>query len=393
MEPEKNWLIQEKIGEGGQGTVHRCLPIRLSQLQQDLIEGIHGVAHSPGVLVDKSVPAREKVWKAYRNLAEFDKPENQFVIKRLKPRESNHHFESANRRTINEITIMKQMAHPNLIRLIEHDPDFQWYVSPFYSVGPLDKHLHLFAGNVLGALKFFRPIVDAVAALHREKIVHRDLKPHNVFLASEDRPIVGDFGLTYYMGADSDRLTLTEESVGTKYWRPEWAAGIRLEDVKPTFDVFSLGKIFWALVSGEKFLNLWYWNQDRFNVERMYPDAGWISIAKEVFRHTIVEHEKDCLPDADSLLEVVDGLIAKTSQGNEPLLSKPARICLACGSGSYQIEASGSEAAITNFGFSPRGSRRFNILACNHCGHTQIFTVQGGQDPEIWKAFKAIRPK
>ena len=31
---------------------------------------------------------------------------------------------------------------------------------------------------------------------------------------------------------------------------PGWAMGMRLDEVRPSFDVFGLGKLLWAMVSG-----------------------------------------------------------------------------------------------------------------------------------------------
>ena len=44
---------------------------------------------------------------------------------------------------------------------------------------------------------------------------------------------------------DEDRITETFENVGSRDWMPGWAMGM-LADVKPNFDVFSLGKLLWS---------------------------------------------------------------------------------------------------------------------------------------------------
>lgn len=390
MDAENRWIIQEKIGGGGQGDVFRCLKAELSKIQQDYFTELFSFNHAQGILnftVQSGDNQRQRFWDSYRKLSEFDKLENQFVIKKLKPMATNKHFETAIQRTNNEISAMKKIKHPNLIELVDCDTVHEWYVSPYYQLGSLDRYLSYFAGNISLSLRFFRKIVAAVAELHKENVVHRDIKPHNIFLKSFDHPIVGDLGLTYFMGADDDRLTLTEESVGTKYWRPEWANGMRLDGVRPTFDVYSLGKILWALISGKPFLNLWYWDKPQFDVEKQYPDAKWIHCAKEIFRRTIVQEEEQCDPNASILLEHVDQLIKRTNEINEPFLARPERTCLACGIGKYQLEVDSIRNQMENFGWSPRGNRKFNILTCRNCGHLQAFTVESGNEPETWKTW------
>lgn len=43
--------------------------------------------------------------------------------------------------------------------------------------------------------RLFREIVEGLAYIHQQGIIHRDLKPVNIFLDSEDRVKIGDFGL------------------------------------------------------------------------------------------------------------------------------------------------------------------------------------------------------
>jgi len=38
-------------------------------------------------------------------------------------------------------------------------------------------------------------LVEAVSELHKGGFVHRDITPANVFLADDDRLVLGDFGL------------------------------------------------------------------------------------------------------------------------------------------------------------------------------------------------------
>jgi eukaryotic-like serine/threonine-protein kinase len=111
-------------------------------------------------------------------------------------------------------------------------------------------------------LRLGLPLVDAVAAAHRQGIVHRDLKPANVMLASDGRLKVLDFGLAKLKPgvADSaasttthlamESLTTPHAIVGTAaYMSPEQAEG---RPVDQRSDIFSLGVLLYEMACGRR---------------------------------------------------------------------------------------------------------------------------------------------
>ncbi len=94
-----------------------------------------------------------------------------------------------------------------------------------------------------------KKIAAAVQVAHEHGIVHRDLKPGNVLLTDQDEPRVTDFGLAKRVEADSD-LTATGMVIGTpSYMPPEQAAG-KLDQINAAADIYSLGAILYALLTG-----------------------------------------------------------------------------------------------------------------------------------------------
>ncbi len=98
------------------------------------------------------------------------------------------------------------------------------------------------------AAEMVREIARAVAYAHRAGIVHRDLKPDNILINQEGRPLVADFGLAKW-SREGTMLTRTGQVLGTpNYMSPEQASGNAGSGV--TSDVYSLGAILYALITG-----------------------------------------------------------------------------------------------------------------------------------------------
>ena len=94
-----------------------------------------------------------------------------------------------------ELSVLESVNHSSLVKVLDSNLDQKWFVMEFFEGGTLSNHLQTYKGRVLDALRAFRPIVDAVSALHTEKVVHRDIKPDNIFVASDGHLVLGDCGL------------------------------------------------------------------------------------------------------------------------------------------------------------------------------------------------------
>ena len=81
-------------------------------------------------------------------------------------------------------------------------------------------------------------------------ILHRDLKPANILIDAQGHPHITDFGLAKLLESDVE-LTASGAILGTPaYMSPEQAAGRRGAMTLAT-DVYGLGAIFYALLTGK----------------------------------------------------------------------------------------------------------------------------------------------
>jgi len=99
-------------------------------------------------------------------------------------------------------------------------------------------------------------MAQGLAAAHEKGIVHRDLKPDNIFLTRDGRLKILDFGIAKLTNARSDgptfEMAATEPGMvlGTVgYMSPEQVRG---EPVDHRSDLFSLGTIFYEMLTGTR---------------------------------------------------------------------------------------------------------------------------------------------
>jgi serine/threonine protein kinase/tetratricopeptide (TPR) repeat protein len=92
-------------------------------------------------------------------------------------------------------------------------------------------------------------LAKAMQVAHDKNVIHRDIKPSNILLRPSGDPVVLDFGLARATLKNND-LTQSGMMMGTlTYMAPE-----QFEDAKsvgPQADVYSLGAVFYHLLSGQ----------------------------------------------------------------------------------------------------------------------------------------------
>jgi|GEM_PF-3287207 len=143
------------------------------------------------------------------------------------------------------------LQHHNIVKIHgvgEHEG--QHYFSMEYVEGQnLGQLIHGVPLPPKRAARYMQQIAEAIDYAHRQGVLHRDIKPSNVLVDGFDHARVMDFGLAKRVEADS-RLTATGQILGTPaYMSPEQVTGDSRQ-VGPAADVFSLGAVFYELLTG-----------------------------------------------------------------------------------------------------------------------------------------------
>ena len=158
--------------------------------------------------------------------------------------------QDAKTRFVHEAQAASALQHNNIctIHEIDETPDGQMFICmDYYDGETLKDKIKRGPLPVAEAIDIATNIAAGLAKAHEAGMVHRDVKPANLVVTSDGVVKVVDFGLAKLAGAT--RVTKTGTTVGTvAYMSPEQARG---EDVDHRSDIFSLGAVFYELLTGE----------------------------------------------------------------------------------------------------------------------------------------------
>jgi len=157
-------------------------------------------------------------------------------------------------RFLREARALAALDHPHVVRLLEagEHQGVPFLVMEFQPGGSLDALIRRSRLPVSDVVLLGLQLASGLAAAHAEGILHRDLKPGNVLIASDGRAMLTDFGLAKDLHREGQTQRLTQSGIflgSPGYWAPEQAAG-QAERVCPATDVYGLGAILYAALSG-----------------------------------------------------------------------------------------------------------------------------------------------
>ena len=207
----------------------------------------------------------------------------EIALKEIRP--DKEQSKSAWKRFVREAQITSQLEHPNIIPVYElssRSSEQGWFYTMRFVRGDTFRHAideyhrHRRDGKATelelrSLLTSFIAICHALGYAHSRGVLHRDLKPSNIMLGAFGEVVVLDWGLAKMVDnqddADEDLdlmaagpVSVTAEAdiaatqqgavLGTlPYMAPEQAAG-RLDIVDPRTDIYGLGAILYAVLTG-----------------------------------------------------------------------------------------------------------------------------------------------
>src|SRR5262245_53166035 len=149
-----------------------------------------------------------------------------------------------------EVLLAQSIVHKNVVRIFDIGEDGPTkFITMDFIEGKDLKDLIVQRGKLPAseAAGIIRQVCQGLEAAHAAGVVHRDLKPQNIMIQKDGQVIVMDFGIAH--SGDSRGVTQTGAFLGTPdYMSPEQA---QTEQVDARSDIFSLGLIFYEMLTGK----------------------------------------------------------------------------------------------------------------------------------------------
>lgn len=191
----------------------------------------------------------------YEGVMMYDSMQQQVAVKILDTLD-----EQAVQRFEREQTVMR-MLHQKLpteavpVLLSGKLKGHPYYVMPFYSNGSLDGFLKGRKFNPYAGLQVISSIASTLSVAHELGIVHNDLKTANIFIDSQGKVFIGDWGIAY--APDDQELTKNGSQLGTEGWTDPLALN-NVADARrqPVSDIFSLGRILSRITESHKVIDI-----------------------------------------------------------------------------------------------------------------------------------------
>lgn len=150
---------------------------------------------------------------------------------------------------IREISLLKELRHPNIVRLYDVVHTDRKLTLVFeYLDQDLKKYLDVCDGglDITVVKSFLFQLLTGVAYCHLHRVLHRDLKPQNLLINREGELKLADFGLARAFGIPV--RSYTHEVVTLWYRAPDVLLGSR--KYSTPVDIWSIGCIFAEMVNG-----------------------------------------------------------------------------------------------------------------------------------------------
>ncbi len=229
----------------------------------------------------------------------------QYALKVIK-----NHTVKAIKRFKLEIKTLKSIDSQYVVKITSEnisDDDSEekelYYVMELAKYGTL-KDNNYYINDLELCLKLFKYVCLGVKSIHDKGLLHRDLKPSNILLLNHQRDIkISDFGLSYELNENNEKITEIREKVGAIYFSAPEVTSLPPNPTKKS-DIFSLGKILYFMITGKYSKNLEESLSIKDFVQHRLADK-----TNDLINRMCTYEPKNRIDSVDEIIEIIDDLL------------------------------------------------------------------------------------
>jgi tRNA A-37 threonylcarbamoyl transferase component Bud32 len=183
-----------------------------------------------------------------------------------------------------EARALARLNHPNIVAVYDFGVSggFGYLLMEFVDGVNLRQAMQAGRFSPAEALAVVPKICEALQFAHEQGVLHRDIKPENILLDGQGRVKIADFGIAKLVGDDQPDLSLTVS--GAHLGTPSYMAPEQIEkpsDVDHRADIYSLGVVFYELLTGELPLGRFAPPSSKATLDARVDDIVMRALAKE----------------------------------------------------------------------------------------------------------------
>ena len=183
-----------------------------------------------------------------------------------------------------EARALAKLNHPNIVTVHDFGEQGGWYFLLMELVDGINLRQAMQSNRFTPeqALEIVPKVCEALQFAHSEGVLHRDIKPENILLDAKGRVKIADFGIAKLGEAEGATITLTMSGaqMGTlAYMAPEQIEHPGQVDHRA--DIYSLGVVFYELLTGELPLGRFAAPSEKSAVNTQVDDVVFRTLEKE----------------------------------------------------------------------------------------------------------------
>lgn len=250
-----------------------------------------------------------------------EKGGEEYAVKIMRREALNPLQQTRRKRFIREAEILSKTEHPNIVRIYDYgivNDDVPYILMEFVHGKPLSSLIRSDTLTMDEKINVIRQIASALYCIHQKGIIHRDVKPANILMTEDKTAKLSDFGIARI---EDSSLTLPIEFLGSPaYMSPEAFETEKKKDQRS--DIFSLGIIFYELLTGLKPFNgstiteIMHSIQDTAPIAPAKLNPEITPYIEDVLAKMLAKSQRDRFSSADKIVEVLD---SKYDSGYGPL--------------------------------------------------------------------------